>query len=55
LAVDTRLEAGTIDIKDETSIAIAASAVRGRGPLDLAIVASGLLHADNVAPEKSYR
>jgi NAD(P)-dependent dehydrogenase (short-subunit alcohol dehydrogenase family) len=52
---DARLIAGDIDVEDEASIALAASALSGQGPLDLVIVASGLLHADDLAPEKSYR
>jgi len=55
VATDTRLVTGTIDIEDEASIADAASALRAEGPLDLVMVATGLLHAKGVAPEKSYR
>ena len=55
VVVDARLVAGTIEIEDEASIANAASALRAEGPLDLVIVATGLLHADGVVPEKSYR
>lgn len=55
VATDARLLAGTIDIEDEASIADAASALRVDGPLDLVVVATGLLHADGIAPEKSYR
>jgi NAD(P)-dependent dehydrogenase (short-subunit alcohol dehydrogenase family) len=44
-----------VDIEDEASIAEAASAVSGDGPLDLVIVASGLLHSADIAPERSYR
>jgi NAD(P)-dependent dehydrogenase (short-subunit alcohol dehydrogenase family) len=54
-APDARLEAGTIDVEDEASIAGAASVLAGEGPLDLVVVASGLLHSDRMAPEKSYR
>jgi NAD(P)-dependent dehydrogenase (short-subunit alcohol dehydrogenase family) len=54
-AADARCAAGMIDIEDEASIADAASVLRGEGPLDLVIVATGLLHADSVVPEKSYR
>jgi NAD(P)-dependent dehydrogenase (short-subunit alcohol dehydrogenase family) len=52
---DARLLAGRIDIEDEASIALAASTVSSEGMLDLVVVASGLLHAHNLAPEKSYR
>ncbi|HYW16933.1 MAG TPA: SDR family NAD(P)-dependent oxidoreductase [Allosphingosinicella sp.] len=54
-AADDRLMAGTIDIEDEASIANAASSLSGGAPLDLVIVASGLLHSDRIAPEKSVR
>ncbi|MDN2583626.1 SDR family NAD(P)-dependent oxidoreductase [Aquibium sp. ELW1220] len=55
VAADARLAAGIIDIEDETSIADAAAALRAEGPLDLVLVATGLLHADRIAPEKSHR
>lgn len=55
VASDARFVAGVIDIEDEASIADAASALRVEGPLDLVIVATGLLHAEGVVPEKSYR
>lgn len=51
---DDRLQAGRIDVEDEGSIAAAASGFSASS-LDLVVVASGLLHADGVAPEKSYR
>jgi NAD(P)-dependent dehydrogenase (short-subunit alcohol dehydrogenase family) len=47
--------AGTIDVEKEASIAHAASILSGEGALDLVLVASGLLHSDRIAPEKSYR
>jgi NAD(P)-dependent dehydrogenase (short-subunit alcohol dehydrogenase family) len=52
---DARLIPGRIDIEDEASIARAAATLSEQGPLDLVIVASGLLHAADLAPEKSYR
>ncbi|HSO48353.1 MAG TPA: SDR family NAD(P)-dependent oxidoreductase [Rhizobiaceae bacterium] len=55
VAMDARLKPGIIDIEDETSIADAASALRAEVPLDLVIVATGLLHSEEIAPEKSYR
>jgi NAD(P)-dependent dehydrogenase (short-subunit alcohol dehydrogenase family) len=55
VANDTRLTAGIIDVEDEASIARAASNISGEQPLDLIIVASGLLHDNGIAPEKSYR
>ena len=54
-APDPRLVAGRIDIEDEASIADAALAVAAHGPLDLVLVASGLLYCERVQPEKSYR
>lgn len=54
-APDARLRASKVDIEDEASIADAASAVAAHGPLDLVLVASGLLHSERVRPEKSYR
>jgi NAD(P)-dependent dehydrogenase (short-subunit alcohol dehydrogenase family) len=55
LAPDPRAKPGWIDIEDEASIAAAAVALASDGPLDLVLVASGLLHSDRIAPEKSYR
>ena len=52
---DPRLIPGRIDIEDEDSIEQAAARLRGEAPLDLVIVASGLLHAGTIAPEKSFR
>ena len=45
-----------IDIDDEGSIVLAAEQILADGPLDLVIVATGLLHGDNgLGPEKSMR
>ena len=46
---------GHIDIEDEASIAAAAERVRGSGPFDLVIVATGVLKAEGISPEKSMR
>ncbi len=43
------------DLADESSIVAAARQIERGGPLDLAIVATGLLHDETVAPEKSWR
>ncbi len=43
------------DLLDEASLARAAAAVAAMGAPTRVIVASGLLHAAGVAPEKSYR
>ncbi len=46
---------GRIDIRHEESVAAAAERVRESGPVDLVLVATGLLHDDRVSPEKTYR
>ena len=46
----------TFDLTDETSIAQAARSIGEAGPLDLAVVATGILHdRGSLAPEKSWR
>jgi NAD(P)-dependent dehydrogenase (short-subunit alcohol dehydrogenase family) len=52
---DRRLKAGIIDIEDEASIADAAESIGAEGLIDLVIVATGLLHAEGLSPEKTYR
>ena len=44
-----------IDIEQEDSIAAAAAEAGNTGPLDLVIVASGILHTAEFQPEKSLR
>lgn len=47
---------GRIDYDDEASIAAAAAATQEGGPLDLVLVATGLLHdGAGMQPEKSFR
>ena len=46
---------GSIDIRDDASIASAAARIGGIGPVDLIIVATGLLHDQRIRPEKTYR
>jgi NAD(P)-dependent dehydrogenase (short-subunit alcohol dehydrogenase family) len=46
---------GVIDIEHEPSIATAAEELRDGAPLRLVLVASGLLHATDHQPEKTYR
>ena len=46
---------GIVDITDETSIAAAFAALEGGPPLDLVLVATGLLHDGAIRPEKSLR
>lgn len=43
------------DLEDEASIAEAAAQAAQHGPLDLVIVATGLLHDAAIMPEKSWR
>lgn len=45
----------TIDYKSEASIEQAASLASKNAPLDMVIVATGLLHHDDLMPEKSLR
>lgn len=44
-----------VDLLDEASLAEAAEQIAADGPLDLAIVATGMLHREGVLPEKSAR
>jgi NAD(P)-dependent dehydrogenase (short-subunit alcohol dehydrogenase family) len=44
-----------LDLTSETSIAEAAARIGLSGPVDLVIVATGLLHAGGIKPEKSWR
>ncbi len=48
-------QANEIDILDEASIAVAAKRIFEIGPVDLVVVATGLLHSDELTPEKSFR
>lgn len=52
-----RSEAGDrhIDLTDEGSIAAAADSVGAGGSCDLVIVATGMLHAPGIQPEKTWR
>lgn len=43
------------DLKDEASIAAVAKAAGAEGPLDLVLVATGVLHGPALRPEKSWR
>lgn len=42
-------------LEDEASIAAVAAAASRDGPLDLVLVATGMLHAEGVRPEKTWR
>ena len=56
IAPHPKVVAGTLDLTDEASIAAAARQARTEGPLDLAIVATGLLHdGPEMQPEKDWR
>jgi NAD(P)-dependent dehydrogenase (short-subunit alcohol dehydrogenase family) len=46
---------GIVDLSDEASIAAAAARIGSAGEIDLVVVASGLLHGPEGAPEKSFR
>jgi NAD(P)-dependent dehydrogenase (short-subunit alcohol dehydrogenase family) len=52
---DDRLIAGAIDILEEETIAVAAATLAEDAPLDLVIVATGLLHDEALLPEKAFR
>lgn len=43
------------DLTDESSIEAVAARAGAEGPLDLVIVATGILHAEQLRPEKSWR
>jgi NAD(P)-dependent dehydrogenase (short-subunit alcohol dehydrogenase family) len=43
------------DLEDESSISAAFERIGADGPLDLIIVATGVLHAQGLQPEKTYR
>ncbi|MCI3132657.1 SDR family NAD(P)-dependent oxidoreductase [Phenylobacterium aquaticum] len=45
----------TLDLENEASIAAAAARLQSHPPLDLVIVATGVLHGSGLRPEKSYR
>lgn len=48
-------EAIAADVTDEAGLAAAAAAIGAGGPVGLVLVATGLLHGEGVAPEKSVR
>lgn len=54
IGFDERLQVHAVDILDENSIRTAAERFADT-PIDLIVVASGVLHGDGVAPEKSLR
>jgi NAD(P)-dependent dehydrogenase (short-subunit alcohol dehydrogenase family) len=53
---EQNVRAHQLDLADEDSIAAVAEAASGAGPLDLVIVATGILHrGDEIQPEKTMR
>lgn len=52
---DSKIRTGLIDLSDENRIRAAAADAARAGPLDLVIVASGILHRAELSPEKSMR
>ena len=54
-AASPRTRPFAFDLEAETTIRDAAAAMATEGPLHLIVVATGLLHAEGVRPEKSWR
>jgi len=52
---DDKIRPSILDLLDDASIAAAAERVSEDGPLDLVIVATGILHRDELQPEKTLR
>lgn len=53
---DPRITAFAFDLRDPASLGLAADLITRDGPLDLAIVATGMLtRSDGIGPEKSYK
>ena len=52
IASTAKISPFAFDLTDEQSIAQAAAAI---GPVDLVIIATGVLHGDGLQPEKSWR
>jgi NAD(P)-dependent dehydrogenase (short-subunit alcohol dehydrogenase family) len=52
---DDAIRSSALDLFDEASIADAAKRVSRDGPLDLVIVAAGMLHRGKLQPEKALR
>ena len=53
--VDGKVWHGPIDVTQETTIKSAAERVTAVAPLDLVIVTTGILHNEDISPEKSMR
>jgi NAD(P)-dependent dehydrogenase (short-subunit alcohol dehydrogenase family) len=54
-AASGKLRPFQFNLEDETSIASAARQFEAGGPLHLVLVATGVLHSDDMQPEKSWR
>ena len=52
---DDKIRPSILDLLDDASIAAAAERLSEDGPLDLVIVATGILHRDELQPEKTLR
>ncbi|MEY4160446.1 MAG: hypothetical protein RLZZ136_1067 [Pseudomonadota bacterium] len=52
---NAKVQPFTFDLLDEASIAAAAEAIAADGPLDLVIVATGVLQNDALSPERTWR
>jgi len=50
-----KVESLTFDFTDENQIETTTNALRGLGPFDLCIIATGLLQGEGIAPEKNMR
>ncbi len=55
LPATAKLQPFRFDLEDEASIESAAQQCHAGGPLHLVLVATGLLHAPDLTPEKSWR
>jgi NAD(P)-dependent dehydrogenase (short-subunit alcohol dehydrogenase family) len=55
LAPVPKVQPFTFDLRDEASIAAAVQTMGEGGPLDLILVATGVLHVNGLRPEKTYR
>jgi len=54
-AVGNKARGFTFDLADEASITSAAKNIGAGGPVHLTLVATGMLHAENFGPERSWR
>jgi len=55
LQVDKKAQWLPIDLLDEETIEKAANEIEKNGTVDVVIIASGLLHTENIKPEKDWR